>query len=117
MMDGEALIRKASWLAGQERDRKQRAGQDDSFPFDAPSSGPKIESTDREGGSGQWAVGSVPVGRHWVAGHTDQPPVTAGNDSVSNTVICMLGLGELLPASCRTGGKGHSQYNAIQAPY
>lgn len=68
-------------------------------------------------GRGQWAVGSVPVGRHWVAGHTDQPPVTAGNDSVSNTVICMLGQGELLPASGRTGGKDHSQYNAIQALY
>jgi hypothetical protein len=101
---------------GQERDRKQRAGQDDSFPFDAPSSGPKIESTDREGG-----VGSVPVARqeggHWVAGHTGRPPVTAGNDSVSNTALWMLGQGKLLPATFRTGSKGHSQYNAIQAPY
>jgi hypothetical protein len=108
---------KKSWLAGQERNRKKRAGQDDSFLSDAPSSGPKIESTDREGGSGRWAVcqGGRQEGS-WVAGHR-RPPVTAGNNSVSNIADCMLGQGELLPASCRTGGKGHSQYNSIQALY
>lgn len=67
-------------------------------------------------GRGRWAVGSE-AGRQ-LGGRTHRrAPVTAGNDSVSNIVVCMLAQGERLPASGRTGDKGHSQYNPIQALY